>query len=168
MKRCVDCANPTDQIRTIRSLGARRCCIDALYDVALAVGPIHDFDRLARLNDLAPRWILVDEADSRLDTWVDRIERHRVEAVERIARYFADHWVSNDDPGAAVDAVFMVAGQPIDVENLRTRWNSRVDASIASGSVRSPLQPTRWRRLALYVGAKSPRLSRFLRSSLRR
>ncbi|MGA1813618.1 glycosyltransferase family 2 protein [Frondihabitans sp. 4ASC-45] len=142
--------------------------VDSLYDVALALGPIYDLARLVRLNELAPRWILIDDGPARNSTWSQRVDYHRIEAVERIAQRFADRWIVIDDNEAAARAVIEVAEREIDPAHLRLRWTWLVDAGLASGILGYPLRPSRGRRLALWIGAKSPRASRFLRGVLNR
>jgi hypothetical protein len=142
--------------------------VDMMFDVALALGPMHDLARLVRLNDYAPRWILVDEAPSRDQRWSRRIERQRVESVERIALTYADRVIRDDDPDAAAAAALETARQPIDVVSLRGRWTHLVDAGLAAGLLSYPRRATVSRRLALWVGSRSPRFSRFLRSTLSR
>lgn len=142
--------------------------VNAVFDVAMGLGSIESLTRLIRLNELAPRWLLVDEGPSRDRRWSQRVSRYQVEAVERIARRFADEWVRDDEAQTAVEAVRRLAHTPIDVDNVRARWDHLVDAGSAAGLTKFPQRASFQRRLALLIGARSPRFSRFARALLKR
>ena len=142
--------------------------VNSVYDVAMGLGPIDSLTRLIRLNELAPRWLLVDEGPARDPAGRSASPGYQVEAVERIARRFADEWVRDDDGEAAIDALYRVARRPIDVANVRERWNHLVDAGSAAGLTRFPQRASLQRRLALLIGARSPRFSRAIRAFLHR
>lgn len=132
-----------------------------IYDVAVQVGAPDDYGDLLALNKLAPRWVcVVPTTQPRQGARVRGAAR---EALLRIVLRFAQEQVT-DHSSAALAAALLASGRgPIDVDGLRLRWSSIIDADVATGRSRYPRRATLRRRSALLLASRWPRLTGFLR-----
>jgi GT2 family glycosyltransferase len=137
----------------------------AVYDVVVPVGPAPDLASLVRAARLAPRW-LAPPPPRTPDSWRARLRSNRNNASARLLTRYADQTASS--PEEFVSALVGLASRPVDVGLLRDRWRAIIDTAIVAGVITYPRRASHQRRLALMIGAKSPRFSARLRQALGR
>lgn len=147
---------------TVRDITTAR----EVFDVVVGAGAVTSLKRLLRLNELAPRLLVVDADLPGDGRWSRRVAGSQEEAVRRLSREYADDRVPSHTAESVVDALHALEGTPIDVVVLRRRWSRLIDIGAAAGLTLYPKKATLRRRTALLIGARSPRLTRWLRSVL--
>jgi GT2 family glycosyltransferase len=137
-----------------------------VFDVVVPVGAPSDLTSLVRAVRLAPRW-LAPSAPPTPGPWRTRLRSARDDASARLLTRYADETASSS-PGDLAAALVALASRPVDVDLLRDRWRAVIDTAIVAGVITYPRRASRQRRVALMLGAKSPRLSARLRQALGR
>ncbi|BDZ51557.1 hypothetical protein GCM10025867_37980 [Frondihabitans sucicola] len=145
---------------TVRDISTAR----EVFDVVVGAGAVTSLSRLLRLNELAPRLVVVDADMPRDARWARRVAGSQEEAVRRLSREYADHRVASHTVESVVEALHVMSASRIDVETLRRRWSRLIDIGAAAGLTMYPKRATLRRRAALLAASRTPRITRWLRS----
>lgn len=146
--------------------------VATVFDAVALIRSGTSLDRLIRVNQLAPRLIVVDRGTRDDRRWAKRVSRHRYDAVRQTAVRYADSRIDKssgaDGEAGAGASLVEAATAPIEAARLRARWAALAGAGLATGVWDIPLRASRQRRYALLLASRYPAVSRRLRTLLHR
>ena len=139
----------------------------AVFDVAVHVGQLDDVPAALALNDLSPRWLVV-EGPEKVGISSEGARSSGDSPVHHVLEEFVDASPGRGDPRPLEVSITALSRARIDVERLRRRWNVVIELATEAGVITYPRRASVRRRAALAFASRWPQLADSTRKALGR
>ncbi len=144
-----------------------RATTRAVFDVAVHVGRLDDVPAALALNDLSPRWLVV-EGPEKVGTSSRGARPSGGSGIHHVLEEFIDASPGRGEPRPLGVILAALSRAPIDAERLRRRWDVVIGLATETGVITYPRRASVRRRAALAFASRWPQLADSARKALGR
>lgn len=144
-----------------------RATTRAVFDVAVHVGRLDDVPAALTLNDLSPRWLVLDQGGETMIS-AGGAGPSAALSVDELLHEFIDSTPRSGARSSVHDSLIALSRAGIDAGRLRRRWDLVIELATDAGVIKYPRRASVRRRAALAFASRWPELAGSARKALAR